>query len=163
LRRWLADWGVEKPASLRGFTFGGVPGGGAPATSITIPYPSGSRSAYQYDAGSGRYLRFLGGSPHVDGNTGAQLATENVVVQYVPHETTNIVEDSLGSLSIRINLFGSGHAIVFRDGHVFEGTWRSDSRGDLPHFFAADGAEVPLKSGKTWISVVPLNYTIVYQ
>jgi hypothetical protein len=164
LHRWLAEWGVEQPASLRGFTFGGVPDGGVPATSVQIPYPraTGSQVAYQYDPGSGRYLRSLGGAPHLDGNTGAQLAVENVIVQYVPHEQTDIVEDSLGSTSIRLNLFGSGKAIVFRDGIAFEGSWRSDSRGDTPHFTAQNGAEIPLKPGKTWISVVPLTYTITY-
>lgn len=164
-RAWLADTGTEKAPILRGFTFGGVPGGGAPAGQVNIPFPTvtGSNVAYGYDVGSGRYLRFLGGDAHVDGASGGQLGFENVVVQYVPHEVTDIVEDSLGSLSIRLNLFGSGRAIVFRDGLAFEGTWASDSRGDMPRFFASDGTEIPLKPGKTWISVVPFNYTIAYQ
>ena len=162
LRRWLADWGVEKPAAIRGFTFGDAPAGGAPATTIGIPYPGG-KVGYRYDPGSGRYLRTLGGGPHVDGNTGAQLALENVIVQYVPHQATDIVEDSLGSTSIRLDLFGSGNAIVFRDGLAFEGTWRSESRGDSPAFFDATGAEIPLKPGHTWISVAPSTYAITYQ
>ncbi|HXF60992.1 MAG TPA: DUF3048 domain-containing protein, partial [Caldilineaceae bacterium] len=163
LRRWLADWGVEKTAAIRGFTFGPLPGGGAPATAIAIPYPGGSQVAYRYDPGSGRYLRSLGGAAHVDGNTGAQIAVENVLVQVVPHEATNIVEDSLGSTSIRINLFGSGQAIVFRDGQAFVGVWRSESRGDTPRFYDQTGAEAPLKPGKSWISIVPGTYTISYQ
>ena len=92
-----------------------------------------------------------------------QLAFDNVIVQVVPHEATNIVEDSLGSTSIRLNLFGSGPAIVFRDGQAFPATWRSDSRGDTPHFIGANGAEIPLKPGQSWISVVPPTYTITYQ
>ncbi len=165
LRQWLADWGVDKPAAIRGFTFGATPAGGAPAASIAIPYPraTGSQVAYRYDAGSGRYLRSLGGGAHVDGNSGAQLALDNVIVQFVPHQATDIVEDSLGSTSIRLDLFGSGRAIVFRDGLAFEGTWRSDSRGDTPHFFAAGGAEIPLKPGQSWISVVPADYAVTYQ
>ncbi len=165
LRAFLTNTGTQRAPSLRGFTFGEVPGGGAPASQINIPFPSvtGSQVAYTYDVGSGRFLRFLGGIAHVDGATGAQLGFDNVVVQYVPHETTDIVEDSLGSKSIRLNLFGGGRAIVFRDGLAFEGAWRSDSRGDTPRFFANDGREIPLKPGKTWISVVPLNYSIAYQ
>jgi len=165
LRRWLADWGVDKPAAIRGFTFGSAPSGGAPAASIDIPYPraTGSQTAYRYDAGSGRYLRSLGGAPHVDGNTGAQLAVDNVIVQFVAHQATNIVEDSLGSTSIRLDLFGSGRAIVFRDGQAFEGAWRSESRGDTPRFYDAAGAEIPLKPGQSWISLVPPDYKIVYQ
>lgn len=165
LRRWLTDWGVEKPASIRGFTFGGAPGGGVPASTVSIPYPSGTgcQVAYVYDGGSGRYLRSMGGGAHVDGVTGAQVAVENVIVQFVPHEATNIVEDSLGSTSIRLNLFSSGPAIVMRDGQAFVGTWHSESRGDTPRFYDSQGAEIALKPGKSWISVVPNTYTIGYQ
>ena len=158
-RRWLAEWGVEGPTSVRGFTFGAAPAG-SPATNISIPYPGSSGVSYSYS--DGRYLRSMGGYAHVDGNTGGQLAPENVVVQYVPHQVTDIVEDSLGSLSIRLNLFGSGRAIVFRDGQAFEGTWQSNSRGDTPRFFDATGAEIALKPGRTWISVVPLSYGVQY-
>lgn len=165
LRRWLADWGVEKAPGIRGFTFGSAPNGGLPATSISIPYPSGTGSqvAYRYDSGSGRYLRSMGGGAHVDGNSGAQVAVDNVIVQVVTHEATNIVEDSLGSTSIRLNLFGSGPAIVFREGQAFVGTWRSESRGDTPRFYDSQGAEIPLKPGKSWVSIVPGSYTISYQ
>ena len=158
-RRWLAEWGVEGATSVRGFTFGDAPAGST-ATSIAIPYPGGSGVSYTYS--DGRYLRFMGGYAHVDGNTRGQLALDNVVVQYVPHEVTNIVEDSLGSLSIRLNLFGSGRAIVFRDGIAVAGTWQSNSRGDTPRFFDGAGAEVALKPGRTWISVVPLSYSVQY-
>ena len=165
MRKWLAERGLERAPSIRGFTFGEVPGGGAPASIITIPYPqvTGSQVRYQYDATSGRYLRFLGGQPHLDGGSGAQLALDNVIVQYVPHEITDIVEDSLGSRSIRLNLFGSGKAIVFRNGLAFEGTWRSEAQGDTPRFYDQAGNEIPLKPGRTWISIVPLDYVIAYQ
>lgn len=164
LRQWLGDWGVEKAPNLRGFTFGGA-SGGAPAAVINVPYPAGTGSQveYRYDGSRGHYLRFLGGIAHTDGNSGAQLAVENVIVQVVPHEATNIVEDSLGSTSIRLNLFGSGRAIVFRDGQAYVGSWRSESRGDLPRFFDQNGAEVGLKPGKSWISIVPPDYTVRYQ
>ncbi|MEZ4619486.1 MAG: DUF3048 domain-containing protein [Caldilineaceae bacterium] len=162
--RWLMDWGSEKTPSLRGFTFGAVAGGGEPAGRIDIPYPrgTGSQVRYQYDAASGHYLRWLGGNVHADGNTGNQLALENVIVQYVAHEATNIVEDSLGSTSIRLNLFGSGPAIIFRDGVALRGTWHSESRGDLPRFYNVDGQEIALKVGRSWISVVPNTYTVEF-
>ena len=165
LRRWLADWGVEQPAAVRGFSFGATPEGGVPATTVNIPYPraTASQVSYRYDPASGRYLRSLGDAPHLDGNSGAQVGVENVVVQYVPHETTDIVEDSLGSLSIRLNLFGSGRSIVLRDGVAYEGVWRSESRGDLPRFYTEDGREIPLKPGRTWVSVVPFDYGVSYQ
>jgi hypothetical protein len=161
---WLRDWEIDRPAALRGFTFGGLAPGGEPAPSITIPYPrgTGSNVSYTYNAADGRYLRFMSGIAHVDGNTGSQIGVENVIVQFVAHQATDIVEDSLGSTSIRLNLFGSGTALIFRDGQAFVGTWQSTTQGDTPRFFFPGGPEIPLKPGQTWISVVPASYEIVY-
>ncbi|RME47430.1 MAG: DUF3048 domain-containing protein, partial [Caldilineae bacterium] len=147
------------------FTFGGLPPGGEPATHIAIPYPhvTGSQVAYTFDPASGRYLRFLGDDPHTDAGNGVQLALENVVVQFVFHGETDMVEDSLGNTGIDLNLFGEGEVIVFRDGVAFRGRWRSDSRGDTPHFFDQNGAEIPLKPGKTWVSIVPEAFEVEYR
>ncbi len=166
VRLWLTDWFVARAPSLQGFAFGGPAAGGVSANSIQIPYPSvtASQVSYRYDAGSGRYLRFLGGAAHRDGNNGQQIAVENVIVQYIFHEPVNVLEDAYGSLSLHIKPFGTGRAITFRDGLAFEGTWRNDFRGGaLPRFFAADGTEIPLKAGQSWISIVPLTYEIAYQ
>lgn len=164
LRRFVTDQGEERAPSIRSFTFGQAPSGGTLAGSISIPYPSGTGSqvSYTYDATQGRYLRNMGGVAHSDGNSGVQVAVENVIIQYTSHDLTDMPEDSLGNKSIRIKLFGSGQSIVFRDGQAFVGTWSSNGSGDLPRFFDQSGYEVPLKPGKTWISVVQSHYTIGY-
>jgi len=164
LRRFVIDKGEERAPYIRGFTFGDAPAGGTSARSISIPYPSGTGSqvSYTYDATTGRYLRTMGGVAHRDGDSGAQVAPENVIIQYTTHDITDMPEDSLGNKSIRIRLFGSGQSIVFRDGLAFVGTWSSNGSGDLPRFFDQSGYEVPLKAGKTWISVVQPHYAIGY-
>ncbi|MEZ4610246.1 MAG: hypothetical protein R2838_08365 [Caldilineaceae bacterium] len=105
--RWLGDWGVQQPAAVRGFTFGAAPGGGTgdvhsdslscrdrqqcgllPPGERTLPAHPGRR------APSGRQQRRPGGCECDRPGR--------------PHQVTDIVEDSLGSLSIRLNLFGSG-------------------------------------------------------
>jgi len=161
-RQWMSEWHVEKSPKIRGFTFGDMPSGGVPAISVSVPYPRSSRVSYSYDSSKGRYLRYMGDVAHTDGGTNKQLMYENVLIQYASHQDTDIVEDSLGTVSIRINLFGSGQAILFRDGHAFKGTWQSSNSGDTPRVFDENGREVPFKTGKTWISVVPLNYVVDY-
>ena len=78
-------------------------------------------------------------------------------------ETTLQAAALLRDAPVRLRLIGSGRAIVMRDGQAFEGSWRSDAGGDTPHFYDAAGNEIPLKPGKTWISIVPPTYTIGYQ
>jgi len=164
LRRFVTDLGEERAPAIRSFTFGPAPSGGTSARSITIPYPSGTGSqvSYSYDTTQGRYLRNMGNIAHRDGSSGTQVGVENVIIQYTSHDITDMPEDSLGNKSIRIKLFGSGQSIVFRDGQAFVGTWSSNGSGDLPRFFDQSGYEVPLKAGKTWISVVQPHYTIGY-
>jgi hypothetical protein len=167
LRRWLTDKGLEKVPQVRGFLFSaGIPSGGSPATSIHIPYPKFTRLnnevAWTYDAASGRYLRMMAGEAHVDAASKEQLSAANVVVQFAKHTDTDIQEDSLGSKSILIELWGEGRALVFRDGQVFEAIWRSLPDQNTAYLFP-DGRLIPFKPGNTWFEIVPLDYKITYR
>jgi len=160
LRAWFVDHHKDRVPHLRGFSFGALPAGGKPGLSFHIPYPASSTVDWRYDAHSGRYWRYVQGVPALDKNDGKQVSAANVIVQFVPHQTTNIIEDSLGSRSILIDLYGEGRALIFRDGKVFDGKWVSRTQGDSPHFFTADGQPIPLKRGNSWFQIVPTNYQI---
>ena len=162
MRTWLDDTSKELAMDLQGFQFGEPPPGHQPASYVKIPYPSVSSAwvEFYYDPGTGRYLRHMGGVPHLDKNSGAQLAVENVVVQYVPHVSTLLIEDSLGSRSLDQNIFGTGRAVVFRDGRMYEGTWTTDALGKLPTFHAGDSGSITLRPGQTWIALVPEGYLL---
>ncbi len=98
VRQWLADQGKDGTPHLRSLTFG-ADLAGAPATALHIPYPRSSVVDWRYDAGSGCYFRYVLGQPALDKNDGKQVSAANVIVQFVPHIETNIIEDSLGSRS----------------------------------------------------------------
>lgn len=165
LQSWKKDWEIEEPANIRGFTFGDLPAGGQPATEIAIPYTkaTGADVSYTYNKADGNYRRFMGEETHLDANTGKQIAVENVIIQMVTHQQTDMVEDKLGNKGILLDLFEGNQALIFRDGQVFTGTWQSAQRGDTPHFYDEKGAEIPLKPGQTWISVAPEKLKITYQ
>ena len=167
LRKWLADQKLEKKVALRGFAFSAdVPAGGTPATSIHIPYPKFSKLDnevdWTYNASSGRYLRNMAGAPHLDAATKEQLSAANVVVQFAQHTNTDIKEDSLGSLSVRIELWGEGKALVFRDGQVIEAIWRSQPDKNTAYLYP-DGRLISFKPGNTWFEIVPTDYKVTYK
>ncbi len=142
--------------------FGEVtPPGGGPATQIDLPIrPGVTDVSYVYDGASGAYLRSMGGFPHNDLATGMQLSAANVLVIYAAHTETDIVEDSLGSRSIQIDLTGGGRAQLLRDGQAYEGTW---SRPDVHAFFELNdtsGGPLLLKPGVTWIQIVPTDFVV---
>ncbi len=138
-----------------------VPEGGRPATSIFIPYSSYySDVTWTYDPERGVYLHSILGEPHKDALTDEQIGASNVVVVWVNHVETLIVEDSLGNKSIQIQLWGEGKATVFRDGKAWDVTWRRPSRPDPLMLFGPDGEWFPLKPGNTWFDLVPLSMDV---
>lgn len=135
------------------------PAGGTPASSIAIDFQWEDIS-WGYDAATGRYLRWSAGVPHLDANSNEQVRTNNVVVVYATHtEIADICEEVRNGvclhLSVQPQIWGSGSAIVFRDGQRFDVTWRRDNRPDMLTFYDAAGNPFPLKIGNTWFEIVP--------
>jgi hypothetical protein len=145
--------------------FGAAPAsGGSPAARIDLPIrPGVTDVSYAYDGVGGAYLRSMGGFPHIDLSTGQQLAAANVLVIYATHTETDIIEDSLGSRSIQIDLSSGGRAQLLRDGQVYEGAW---SRPDAHAFFEltdTSGQPLLLKPGITWIQIVPTDFVVTIE
>jgi len=158
LRKYLQDKNKEATVKVPGFVFsaeGAAPPGGTPATSISIPYPSGCCAVeWRYDAARGRYLRIMDGAPHTDGATKEQISAANVIVQYVQHQDTDIVEDPTGATAYRYVLTGEGKASIFRDGVAIAALWRRAGMTDFTSFVDAQGKPIPLRRGNTWIEIV---------
>jgi hypothetical protein len=162
LQEVAAEKGWTTPPRYRGWEWSERPPRLAQrARSITIPYSAEySDVTYHYDPASGAYLRSTLGEPQVDDLTGEQLAADNVVVLYVNHVPTLIVEDLLGSTSVQIQLWGEGRTQLFRDGTVQEGKWLRPQRED-PLLFVDEAMQpLALKPGNVWIQIVPLDMDV---
>lgn len=165
LWKLASERGINQRQNLDGWVFSvQPPAGGMPARELDIVYrPNIASAEYRYDPQRGVYLRYILGEPHVDEVTGQQLTASNVLVLYINHVETDIVEDSTGPkpyYSIEIQIWGQGHAQLFRDGQMYELTWSRPHREDMLRFLDAGGNPFPLKPGKTWIQVVPLGFQI---
>jgi hypothetical protein len=156
------DLEINQPQELRDMHFSkDVPEAGQPATHIHIPYPNrGMVVDYRYDQDLGAYLRWNGGEPHVDAATGEQISVTNVIVAYATHVDTDIYEDEprRNHPSVQIQLWGTGPAILFRDGQAFEGLWARPERDSMLVFRDSAGqVPLPLKPGNIWIQLAPLE------
>jgi hypothetical protein len=163
--RAKADGVNTPPDGLGGMAFSTAPPTGTTqAKQVTIDYgPDLVR--WEYDPAAGRYLRFSDGEPHRDANTGQQVTAANVVLLYAPHrEDTTIVESEWQGkkdYSIEIQLWTSGPATLFRDGHLVQGFWMRGTKEDTLSFWADKGGTQSLyfKPGNTWFEVVPADFT----
>jgi hypothetical protein len=164
LQQYAVDQGWTTPPRYRGWQWSDRPPRLAQrARSITIPYSAEySDVTYQYDSAQNAYRRSMLGEPHVDDLTGEQLTADNVVVLYVNHAPTLIVEDALGSKSVEIQLWGQGRMQIFRDGTVQEGAWLRPQREDPLLFVDETMQPLALKPGNVWIQIVPLDMDVTY-
>ena len=164
VRRWLADNGLTKEWSRPGFEFSeeAPPNAAGAATTIQIAYPGGNNVEWRYDPAQGGYIRFQAGQQQVDPATGQPIVAKNVIALAAEHTLTDMVEDSLGTKGVDIALYGFGDFRIFRDGQVYEGTWRADPENP-PRWFGPGEVIVKLKPGQSWVQVLRGLNEITYQ
>lgn len=164
VRQWLADNNLEKDWNRAGFQFSETPpeSSAGSATDIQISYPGGNSVEWQYDPAQGGYIRFQGGTQQLDPATGQPILASNVIVMAATHTLTDMVEDSLGTKGVDITLYGFGDFRIFRDGKVYEGTWRADPE-NAPRWLGPGETLVQLKPGQSWVQVVRELPEVTYQ
>jgi len=131
---------------------------GAAATSINVSISGYYYDpSYTYDAATKTYPRSLQGAPQLDREAG-QFTPNVVVVLKVP--TVQGFEDGYRE---QMTVIGSGTAYIFQRGQVFEATWTKASQRDQLKFMGADGKEVPLERGQTWITAIPTEKSVQWK
>jgi len=152
--------------NLNGMSFSSeAPAGGEPGTQLSTRYSISSYNRWDFDPASGRYIRFQDNqeakdsqsevyTPMVDGLTGQQVAADNVVVLYLPHQPANIQGDKE---ALNIRLSGSGDAIAFRDGQAYKVRWNRPTSDTTLFLTTEDGEPFPFKPGTTWYQVVGIS------
>jgi len=141
------------------FTYSGTPPQGAVrARKVHLAFSSSSDVFWKWSKTRKVWLRFHGTVPHVSSD-GSQFSARNVVVQVVKTQLTDVT-DANGVRSPLVISVGTGKAYVFRDGKVIKGTWERDSAADPTKFVDANGDEIPLTPGNTWVELLPENIPV---
>lgn len=136
------------------------PPGGIPSSGLDLDY-NWTFVSWRYNAQSGRYLRWADGEEHADGNTMDQVAVANVIALAPNHVFDPTIceqvaaDGSCAALSVQIQLWGSGSAVILRDGQRYDVTWHRAGRTDSLTFTDAQGNPFPLKIGNSWVQLVP--------
>lgn len=152
----------EKPG-LQFATFtNDPPPGGEAASQVLIQYSEINRGEWQYDAASGKYLRWIEDGnegepltmiPLVDRNNGIQLGFSNLIVLstfYIEYNRT------LHNIDLWNNL-GPQSAVYFRDGWKYDGKWTTRDHSQPFEFLLKDGSPMSLKPGNTWIVLAGIS------
>lgn len=155
-RGLLAERGWQQNRSWGPLLFSpNAPSGQLPAESVSLRFrPWAYQVDYAWDAGLGRYLRTMEGAPHLDAESGQQIAPASVVVQFA--EVEAIPDDPKYRLDV--NLAGSGgDLVVFSGGTRRDGTWSKAEPGSASLWLDAGGNPMLLPPGPIWVEVLPLD------
>lgn len=126
--------------------------------SIKLPYSGYQYTVFTYDAGKGVYLRSESGDANIDHETGEQFDTKNIIVQKINH---TICDDGK---YWDLETVGSGTGYYITGGYAVPITWSKESRKARTVYRYADGTEIELSDGRTYVELhgtdmeLTLNY-----
>jgi len=128
---------------------------GGPSSTVAVKLSGGSRPTWTWDAGTESWLRAEGTSPAML-RSGARITTTNVVTLKVRLIDSG-TRDPAGNPVPETVLEGSGEATVSSGGRTVTGTWTKSATDAVLTLATADGAEVTLAPGTTWVELVPTD------
>lgn len=125
--------------------------GAIDAATVDLPFPHNG-SYLEYDGEEQLYNYFEYGKPHLDpGNDDAQLRFKNLLIQSC--EFTQY--DEHGYMIFDCISKGEGYYIT--NGKAIEVTWEKKSMTSPTRYYDADGNEITINTGKTYVALVPAD------
>jgi Protein of unknown function (DUF3048) N-terminal domain/Protein of unknown function (DUF3048) C-terminal domain len=149
------------PQAMFDFRSAGESFGDADAHHLVIPYSPRQTSVYDWDATTGTWKRTSNGTPHMTAS-GAQVAPQNVIVQFVSLHTLNYVDQS-GTKVVESKVTGDGDAWILSNGRITKGHWSKDSATSPTKFTDSAGHPVKLTPGRTWVNFAPVGTPVTAQ
>jgi Protein of unknown function (DUF3048) N-terminal domain/Protein of unknown function (DUF3048) C-terminal domain len=151
-----ADDPTGAPESV--FTYSTSRPKGKKTGEVHLPFSSYSDVYWRWNNGKKAWLRWHADVPHTYSD-GTQVRSKNVIVQVVKLRDTGIT-DVNGVASPEVVSVGGGVAYVFRNGRMIKGTWERHGLDDVTVFRDAQGNEISLAPGNTWVELLPDTISI---
>lgn len=158
-------WPDEAPRAL--YAYGNEPTETIEsAETITLDWSNQPNVVWTWDGD--QYLRFNGTTPHdwVDDSgptlEQGQIAFDVLVVikgdQYTARDPSG-----QGSSVPAIHTTGTGEALVFHSGGMFDATWERETVQDMIRLVDGEGNDLILPPGRIWTNIFPDDRTITWE
>lgn len=108
-----------------------------------------NKSKLAYNEGTRTYDYYEYDMLHSDAEDGQPLTFKNVILQSASFKQL----DKNGYLTY--NVVGSGDGYYITNGKAVPITWKKSSETGFTHYYGADGAEINVNRGKTYIGLLP--------
>lgn len=129
----------------------GTPQSGEAASVVTVPFSAYKTGVFRYDEETKLYMVEEYGGAYIDGNSGEQLGVTNVLVLQVSCYNSG---DYYGHMRVTLS---SGSGWYACGGKIVPITWEKGERNEPIRYYNADGSELILGRGKSYVSLIPLD------
>lgn len=121
------------------------------AALVDLPFPHNG-SYLEYDEETELYNYFEYGKAHVDpGNDNAQMCFKNLLIQSCGYQQY----DEHGYMIF--NCIGEGGGYYITNGKAIFVTWKKEDMTSPTRYYDADGNEITINTGKTYVGFVPVD------
>lgn len=127
------------------------------ANEVSIRYSNSSTTSYKYNEEEQVYYRFVNKKEHKDYVTGKQYTVKNIITYQVENYTLNDGENK-GRQDIK-NV-GSGEGYYISNGQSVKIKWEKECRSCQTKYTYADGKEIIVNDGNTFIQIQPKGETL---
>ncbi|HEY7874454.1 MAG TPA: DUF3048 domain-containing protein [Actinomycetota bacterium] len=135
------------------FEFGEPLDGGVNVRSVTMVFSGSTTVTYKW--AGGKWHRSDDGVP-LEMESGVPIAVDNVIIEQHEVNFSKTIVDSAGNPSVDIaDVTGTGKAVLFRDGQMYEGRWLRKTVESAVVYRTKDGETMALDPGTTWIELLP--------
>ncbi|MEA3502917.1 MAG: DUF3048 C-terminal domain-containing protein, partial [Actinomycetota bacterium] len=136
------------------------------AETITFDWSNQPNVVWTWDGA--QYLRFNSTTPHewVDDRPGVDEAGQvafDVLVVIKGDQYTARDPAGKGSSVPAIHTTGSGEALVFHSGGMFDATWERETVQDMIRLVDGEGNDLILPPGRIWTNIFPDDRTVIWE
>lgn len=124
------------------------------ANKVTVPFSASYKTEMNYDAASGKYIRYFNGTERRDYYTKENLAFKNVFVLNTTIRSYPGCTDGKGHKEVLLNS-GDGYYIV--NGTYTPIKWSKGNASNSFKFTNVDGTALEVAAGNSWVCIADMN------
>ena len=161
VEQWLTTYGyrLDHEDDFKcnlSFVEDGTPAFGNQALDFSVKFSSSKSTSFLYDPGDGLYYLSQYDKEYIDGNDGTQVSATNVLI--LQTSVSPIPGDGEGRLEIATT--GSGKGYFICGGRYTEINWSRADNSSQFSYTLANGSNLVLGQGKTYICIVPSSMAV---
>ena len=130
------------------------------ATDVVIPFSTLQKVEFKYDEATKRYTRYARNTVQTDATSGTNITTKNIIITFAENYTLN---DGQNKGRQGLKNIGTMKGYYITNGKAIPITCTKNSRAEKTIYKDAEGNEINVNDGNTFIEICPINAAVTIQ